>query len=213
MSGFSPRLTPGCPVPSIGAQSSSAGRARKQPCNEQEKWEDRMRGICRLSLLAAGAVFAWGLSGPLVPQAEAADLTIKLGWASSGGETDPYAIGARAFKQAVEAELKGRIEVQLFPNRALGDEKPLLEGMRLGTVEAGDHHQRGGRADRAGLPDQRHAVPLFRRGAGAEDPGRPGRRQAAQEAGNEGCRPARLHGGRLPRHDQQCPAGVDSRRT
>ena len=89
-----------------------------------------------VSLLAAGAALAWGLSGTLVPQAEAADLTIKLGWTSSAGETDPYAIGARAFKQAVEAESKGRIEVQLFPNRALGDEKPLLEGMRLGTVDA-----------------------------------------------------------------------------
>jgi TRAP-type transport system periplasmic protein len=95
-----------------------------------------MRMHFRLSLLAAAAAFASGLSGPLVPQAEAADLTIKLGWTSSAGETDPYAIGARAFKQAVEAESKGRIEVQLFPNRALGDEKPLLEGMRLGTVDA-----------------------------------------------------------------------------
>lgn len=89
-----------------------------------------------LTLLAAGA-FIWGLSGSLTPRAEAADLTIKLGWASSAGETDPYAVGARAFKQAVEAESKGRIEVKLFPNRALGDEKALLEGMRLGTIEAG----------------------------------------------------------------------------
>lgn len=89
-----------------------------------------------LTLLAAGAL-VWGLSGSLVPQAEAADLTIKLGWPSSAGETDPYAVGARAFKEAVEKESKGRIEVKLFPNRALGDEKPLLEGMRLGTVEAG----------------------------------------------------------------------------
>ena len=27
--------------------------------------------------------------------------------------------------------------MQLYPNRQLGDEKPLLEGMRLGTVDAG----------------------------------------------------------------------------
>src|SRR3546814_5503933 len=47
----------------------------------------------------------------------------------------PYT--TRVLSQALEAESKGRIEVQLFPNRALGDEKPLLEGMRLGTVEAG----------------------------------------------------------------------------
>lgn len=96
-----------------------------------------MRMNLRSSLVAAAAAAAWGLSGTLAPGAAAADLTIKLGWTSSAGETDPYAVGARAFKKAVEAESKGRIEVQLFPNRALGDEKPLLEGMRLGTVDAG----------------------------------------------------------------------------
>jgi len=62
---------------------------------------------------------------------------IKFGWTSSTGETDPYAVGAREFKKAVEAGSKGRIEVQLFPNRQLGDEKPMIEGMRLGTVDAG----------------------------------------------------------------------------
>ncbi len=62
---------------------------------------------------------------------------IKFGWTSSTGETDPYAVGAREFKKEVEARSKGRIEVQLFPNRQLGDEKPMIEGMRLGTVDAG----------------------------------------------------------------------------
>jgi tripartite ATP-independent transporter DctP family solute receptor len=62
---------------------------------------------------------------------------IKLGWTTSDGAQDPYAVGARAFKQRVEAAAGGRIEVQLYPNRQLGDEKPMLEGMRLGTVDAG----------------------------------------------------------------------------
>lgn len=62
---------------------------------------------------------------------------IKLGWTTSDGAQDPYAVGARAFKERVEAGSGGRIEVQLFPNRQLGDEKPMLEGMRLGTVDAG----------------------------------------------------------------------------
>lgn len=62
---------------------------------------------------------------------------IKFGWTSSTGETDPYAVGAREFKKEVEARSEGRIEVQLFPNRQLGDEKPMIEGMRLGTVDAG----------------------------------------------------------------------------
>jgi tripartite ATP-independent transporter DctP family solute receptor len=40
-----------------------------------------------------------------------------------------------AFKQAVEAKSGKRIEIQLFFNRALGDEKPMLEGLRFGTVD------------------------------------------------------------------------------
>lgn len=63
-------------------------------------------------------------------------IIIKFGWASSTAENDPNAITAREFKKAVEAATEGRIEVQLFPNRQLGDEKPMLEGMRLGTVDA-----------------------------------------------------------------------------
>src|SRR3546814_15820232 len=82
-----------------------------------------MRQDCWLTVLVASAALAWGLSGAFAPRAEAADVTIKIGWPSSAGETDPYAVGARAFKQALEAESKGRVEVQLFPNRALGDEK------------------------------------------------------------------------------------------
>ena len=61
---------------------------------------------------------------------------IKFGWASSTAENDPNAMTAREFKKAVEAASNGRIEVQLFPNRQLGDEKPMLEGMRLGTVDS-----------------------------------------------------------------------------
>jgi tripartite ATP-independent transporter DctP family solute receptor len=62
---------------------------------------------------------------------------IKLGWSSTDGAQDPYAVGARAFKAEVEKATGGKIEVELYPNRQLGDEKPLVEGMRLGTVDAG----------------------------------------------------------------------------
>jgi tripartite ATP-independent transporter DctP family solute receptor len=84
--------------------------------------------------LAAG--LALGLALAQSP-ALAQKTVIKFGWTSSTGETDPYAVGAREFKKEVEARSKGRIEVQLFPNRQLGDEKPMIEGMRLGTVDAG----------------------------------------------------------------------------
>lgn len=80
---------------------------------------------------AAGLLFA---AAPASAQQKS---VIKLGWTTSDGAQDPYALGARAFKERVESASGGRIEVQLFPNRQLGDEKPMIEGMRLGTVDAG----------------------------------------------------------------------------
>jgi len=62
---------------------------------------------------------------------------IKMGWTTSDGAQDPYAIAARAFKAEVEKRSNNRIEVQFFPNRALGDERAMIDGMRLGTVDAG----------------------------------------------------------------------------
>jgi tripartite ATP-independent transporter DctP family solute receptor len=88
-----------------------------------------------LKTLAALTTVA-ALSLPLHAMAQS-PAVIKLGWTTSDGAQDPYAVGARAFKSAVERDSRGRIEVQLFPNRALGDERQMLEGMRFGTVDAG----------------------------------------------------------------------------
>lgn len=62
---------------------------------------------------------------------------IKLGWATADSPQDSYAIAAHAFKKALEAQSNGAFEVQLYPNRQIGDEKQLVEGLRLGTVDAG----------------------------------------------------------------------------
>lgn len=82
----------------------------------------------------AAAVLSSLIATPTLAQNKA---VIKVGWATSDGQQDPYAIGARAFKQAVERDGRGSIEVQLYPNRQLGDERQMLEGMRFGTVDAG----------------------------------------------------------------------------
>ena len=60
---------------------------------------------------------------------------IKLGWTTSDGAQDPYAAGARAFQSAVERETRGSVQVQLFPNRQLGDERQMLEGMRFVGID------------------------------------------------------------------------------
>jgi tripartite ATP-independent transporter DctP family solute receptor len=87
-----------------------------------------------LALAAAAAFAAFGVAAGAQAQSPT---VIKLGWTTSDGAQDPYAVGARAFKAAVERDSGGRVEVQLFPNRALGDERQMLEGMRFGTVDAG----------------------------------------------------------------------------
>ena len=90
--------------------------------------------IQRVALVAGLlAVLALGFTGGASAQDR---FTIKIGWVTPDSPKDPYATGAHTFKQAVERQSKGRIDVQLFPNRQLGDEKPMLEGLRFGTIDA-----------------------------------------------------------------------------
>jgi tripartite ATP-independent transporter DctP family solute receptor len=65
---------------------------------------------------------------------EAAKYQFKLGHAVS--DQHPYHSGAEKFKEIVERETKGEIEIALFPNNQLGTgERDLLEGLQLGTVD------------------------------------------------------------------------------
>jgi len=87
-------------------------------------------------LLSYAAAFAASFALTL-PMTSVAQTVIKFGWTTSDGATDPYGIGARYFKSEVEKLTKGQVQVQLYPNRQIGDEKQLMEGMRFGTVDAG----------------------------------------------------------------------------
>lgn len=69
--------------------------------------------------------------------ANAAEIQLKLAWLTADSATDPYAITAHAFKKEIEAALPGRVEVALFPNRQLGDDKEILEGLQFGTIDMG----------------------------------------------------------------------------
>ncbi|HLR12960.1 MAG TPA: TRAP transporter substrate-binding protein, partial [Burkholderiaceae bacterium] len=63
---------------------------------------------------------------------------IKLGWTTTNNEQDPFGVGARAFKKALEEHPDGQMfDVQFYPNRQLGDEKALVEGVRMGMADAG----------------------------------------------------------------------------
>ena len=78
--------------------------------------------IKRRHLFAVSALFA-AVTAFGMPSLASAQTVIKLGWTTTDGATDPYAIGARAFKEAVEKDTKGTVQVQLYPNRQIGDEK------------------------------------------------------------------------------------------
>lgn len=85
---------------------------------------------------ARAALAVAALCAALPAAAQAPKVVIKLGWATSDVAEDSHAIGARAFKKALEAEPGAGFDVQLYPNRQIGDEKQLVEGLRLGTVDA-----------------------------------------------------------------------------
>jgi TRAP-type transport system periplasmic protein len=68
-----------------------------------------------------------------VSPASAADIVIKA--AHSAAATEPYQAGFEYFKKRVEELTKGKVEVQLFPNRTLGNERDMIEGLLLGTVQ------------------------------------------------------------------------------
>lgn len=64
-----------------------------------------------------------------------AQVELKMGWTTADGETDPYAITAHQFAEALEAEAPGEFKVSFFPNRQLGDEREMLEGLGFGTLD------------------------------------------------------------------------------
>lgn len=81
-------------------------------------------------ILMVGSVLVIGAGTPAVAKI----VVLKLGWTTSDGATDPYAITARQFAMALEKEAPGQFKVEFFPNRALGDEKEMLEGLSFGTL-------------------------------------------------------------------------------
>lgn len=86
---------------------------------------------------AKGLIAAFAATSLLAGAASAADFEFKLAWLTADSPTDPYALTAHAFKEEIEAALPGRVEVTLFPNRQLGDDKEILEGLQFGTIDLG----------------------------------------------------------------------------
>lgn len=88
----------------------------------------------RFASLAAVCSVLAAFATPTVAQS-GSRIVIKLGWATADAPQDSFAIAAHSFKKALEAEGNDTFIVQLYPNRQIGDERQLVEGLRLGTVD------------------------------------------------------------------------------
>ena len=81
--------------------------------------------------LCVAAFFVFGFA--VAREVHALDL--KLGHAIN--EEDVFHKAALKFEELVEARTNGEITVTVYPNAKLGDERNLLESLRMGTVDMG----------------------------------------------------------------------------
>ena len=84
-----------------------------------------MKTLTLTSALLAGAA----LAGPAL----AADVTIKVGTVVSGDH--PENVGAREFERLVEERSNAEIDVRVFTDSQLGNQREMVEQLRSGTLE------------------------------------------------------------------------------
>ena len=101
--------------------------------------------LCFLSLILAVSLVGCGGNDQETAQnetqgpgqgsgnADSEKIVLKLGH-TQGGE-HPYQKGAEKFKELVEAKSNGRLQIDLFPNSQLGNQREMVEGLQLGTLE------------------------------------------------------------------------------
>ncbi|WP_417263501.1 TRAP transporter substrate-binding protein [Celeribacter sp.] len=81
------------------------------------------------------AAFAAATLTALPAMADIDPVTLRL--AHVVNEQDAYHTAAVKFQELVSERSDGAITVEIFPNATLGDERTLLEGMQIGTVDMG----------------------------------------------------------------------------
>ena len=84
------------------------------------------------------AVAAAVLMSPMV--AEAASKVIKYAHFQSASLSSPKHAAALAFKNYVESNTNGSVEVKVFPASQLGGGSDIMEGLQLGTIQMGVVH-------------------------------------------------------------------------
>jgi tripartite ATP-independent transporter DctP family solute receptor len=87
--------------------------------------------LTRRKVLSMSGVAAVALAMPSIARAQATKIML----AHATAEIHPGHIASVEFKKALEALVPGAVDVQIFPNRQLGDDKQSLEATIAGTVQ------------------------------------------------------------------------------
>lgn len=87
-------------------------------------------GTAALSALPLGSA----LAAPTILTAQAAK---KLRFAHAAPAAHGWHLWAEQFKKSIEAKTAGKIEVQIFPNAQMGNERDTAQAVRIGSLEMG----------------------------------------------------------------------------
>ncbi len=88
--------------------------------------------VSRRWALKAGAVAAALPAMPAIVRAQD-KLTLKMG--TLGSTAYFYYKGAVRMAEEVAAKTSGNVKIEVFPNQQLGNERDMIEGMQLGTID------------------------------------------------------------------------------
>lgn len=80
-------------------------------------------------------MFAFGFVVSFMASGAIAAKTLKLG--HTVNEQDSFQVAALKFAELVKERTNGAYVVEIYPNAALGDERTMLEGMQMGTLDMG----------------------------------------------------------------------------
>jgi len=87
----------------------------------------RLIGMLRRPALL---LFAW-----IIAACDTSEQPLLIKAALSQNPGEPQVVAMQSFKRIVEAQSDGRIEVRLYPNNQLGNQRDVVEGLQIGSVE------------------------------------------------------------------------------
>ena len=88
--------------------------------------------------LVTGSVLALSMTATITFASDLDSMKpVSLRLAHVVNEQDGFHIAAVKFQELVQERTDGKVTVEIFPNASLGDERTLLEGMQIGTVDMG----------------------------------------------------------------------------